>query len=128
MGLYSDKSTTMSVDVHGSSRMAVEATDMDIIMEEMSVDKEGETYVVKYEDQILTHTTEEEFPEDVTSHTKEAAQDQVSYVCVFALLELILAISRNVHHLWSQYLCVCLSLSLNNKIFALVNGNTSAKV
>jgi hypothetical protein len=116
MGLCRGKGKTVSGDVHGSIKMADEATDMDIMIAEMSVVKKEETYVVKYEDHILIDTTEEGFPEDVASRTKEAAQDQVSYIFVSALLELILVISHNVHHVLSQYLCVCLPVSLNNKI------------
>jgi hypothetical protein len=40
--------------------------------------KEEEISVVKFEDEMLVDTKEEDFPGDVTSHTKEAEQDQVS--------------------------------------------------
>jgi hypothetical protein len=115
-GLCSDKNATLPGDVHWSVGIA----DMDIMVEEMSVVKfEEDAYmdikgeelsVVKFEDVILINTIEGEFPEDVTSHTKKAEQDQVSYICVSPLLELTLGIFHNVQDLLSQYLHVCLSL------------------
>jgi hypothetical protein len=112
--LCSEKSATLCGDVHGSIGTAVGATDMDIVVEEMSVVKvEEDRFVdikredvsdVQFEDEILIDTKWEVFPEHVTSHTKKAEQDQVSYICVSPLLELILGISHNLHRLLSQYL------------------------
>jgi hypothetical protein len=73
-------------------------TDMDIKVEEMSVVKveedtfkdikEEEVPVIKYED-LTAINIKEEIPWDITSPTAEEAEeeDQVSYVCVFPLLD-----------------------------------------
>jgi hypothetical protein len=109
VGLRSDKSAAMSGDVHGSVGIAGEATDMDIMIEEMSVVKvEEDTFMDIKKEEILIHTSEEHFHGDVTSHTLKAEQDKVSHIC-FSFIGYILLISHNVRHLLlSAYLCLCL--------------------
>jgi len=82
-------------DAHERLRIKVEATDMDIIEEEMSVIKvevdafmdikEEETSSLKFEDVLVD--TKQDFPGDAISPTIKAEQDQVSYICVFTLLD-----------------------------------------
>jgi len=87
-GLCSEKSATMSGDAHERVRIKVEATDMDIKVEEMSVlkveedtfvdIKEEETSVVKVEEEMLVGPKEKDFLGDINYPTIKAEQDQVS--------------------------------------------------
>jgi hypothetical protein len=68
--------------VHWSIGIAVGATDMDIMVEEMSVVKvEDDRFMDIKGEEILTDTTGEDLYGDVTAHTVKAEQDKVSYVC-----------------------------------------------
>jgi hypothetical protein len=79
--LCSEKSATLLSDVHGSVGIAVGATDMDIMVEEMSVVKvEEDGFMDIKGEEILKDTTEEDFHGDVTAHTVKAEQDKVSHI------------------------------------------------
>jgi hypothetical protein len=86
-----------TVDACERLRIKVEATDMDIIEEEISVIKveedafmdikEEETSSLKFEEVLVD--TKPDFPGDANSPTIKAEQDQVSYICVFTLLDTV---------------------------------------
>jgi hypothetical protein len=81
--LCSDKSATLPGDVQGSVRIAVGATDMDIMVEEMSAVKvEEDRFMDIKGEEILIDTTEEDLYGDVTSHAVKAEPDKVSLICL----------------------------------------------
>ena len=95
--MCSERSATMSGDAHERVRIKVEATDMNIKEEEMSVlkveegtfldIKEEKTSVVKFEEEILVDPKEKDFLGDIIYPTIKTEKDQVSYNCVCPLLD-----------------------------------------
>jgi hypothetical protein len=90
VGLHNDKSATMSGDVRGRIKMAVGATDLDVMIVEMPMVKiEDDAFMDMKEEEFLKRTREENFHVDVTSHTVKTEQDKVSHIC-FSIIRYIL--------------------------------------
>ena len=94
-GLCTERSATLSGDVHESVNINVGVTRMDMKVEEISVVKveedtvtdikEEEIPVVQFMEETTVSIKGEESPWDVTSSPVKAEEDQVSYTCVCPL-------------------------------------------
>jgi hypothetical protein len=102
--------------MHMRVRIKVDATDMDIKEQEMSVItveegtfidiKEVETSVVKFEE-MLADTKEENFTGTGNSPTVKTAQEEVSYTCVCPLLDTFCEYPILCTIIYCVYLCLC---------------------